>query len=144
MSTERASVFDSGPDIDISGFAPRATARPAPQPDQVKAVSESASFVSRDPSRPSPQIPPTKVGQAPVARSAETRKDAEQRITRDVQSEPILREPRRHRTGRNRQFNIKARADTIERFYAITDLHGWVLGETFERAIEALERTARN
>jgi hypothetical protein len=60
-------------------------------------------------------------------------------------SRPIVvsspkREPRRYRTGRNIQLNIKARADIIETFYGIADRKGWVLGETFERAIAALER----
>ena len=50
------------------------------------------------------------------------------------------REPRRYRTGRNIQLNIKARADIIETFYGIADRKGWVLGETFERAVAALER----
>ena len=50
------------------------------------------------------------------------------------------REPRRYRTGRNIQLNIKARAETIETFYAIADQQGWVLGEAFEQAIEALKR----
>jgi hypothetical protein len=115
MSMERASVFDQGPDIDISGFKPRTVAKPAAQPDQVKAISETASFVSREPIR------------APRQAAA-----------------PAAREPRRHRTGRNIQLNIKARAETIERFYAIADRKGWVLGETFERAIAALERDAAN
>jgi hypothetical protein len=35
---------------------------------------------------------------------------------------------------------IKARAEVIEAFYAIADRKGWVLGETFERAVAALER----
>jgi len=108
---ERASVFDQGPELDISGFKPRTAAKPAAQPEQVKAISETASFVSREPIR------------------------APQKI-----AAPVAREPRRHRTGRNIQLNIKARAETIERFYAIADRHGWVLGETFERAIAALER----
>ena len=50
------------------------------------------------------------------------------------------REPRRYRTGRNIQLNIKARADVIDAFYGIADRKGWVLGETFERAVAALER----
>ena len=108
---ERASVFDQGPDIDISGFKPRTATKPAAQPEQVKAISEPASFVSREPIRTPRQT-----------------------------AAPVVREPRRHRTGRNIQLNIKARAETIERFYAIADRHGWVLGETFERAIAALER----
>lgn len=53
---------------------------------------------------------------------------------------PSRREQRRHRTGRNVQLNIKARAEAIEAFYAITDKENWVLGETFERAVEALKR----
>jgi hypothetical protein len=115
ISSERASVFDQGPEFDVSGFKPRTAAKPAAQPEQVKAVSESASFVSRDPIR------------APL-----------QAVT------PVTREPRRHRTGRNTQFNIKARAETIERFYALADRKGWVLGETFERAVAALERDPAN
>jgi hypothetical protein len=129
---ERASVFDQGPDIDISGFKPRTAAKPAAPPDQVKVISETASFVSREPAPSIPQAAPGLVARAPVARSAD------KTITR----EPIMREPRRHRTGRNTQLNIKARAEAIERFYAIADRHGWVLGETFERAIAALERDA--
>ena len=38
------------------------------------------------------------------------------------------------------QLNIKARTDAIEAFYAIADQQGWVLGETFEHAIDALKR----
>ena len=50
------------------------------------------------------------------------------------------RKPRRHRTGRNVQFNAKASQTTIDRFYALCDLKGWVLGYTLERAVDALER----
>jgi len=121
MSSERASVFDQGPDFDISGFTPRKIAKPAAEAAQVKAISETANFVSREPATLKP---------GPVARQA--------------QSQPTAREPRRHRTGRNVQLNIKARAETVERFYAIADQYGWVLGETFERAVEALEGTAAN
>jgi hypothetical protein len=52
----------------------------------------------------------------------------------------VKREPRRYRTGRNTQLNIKARAETIEEFYAIADQQGWVLGEAFEQAVDALKR----
>jgi hypothetical protein len=48
--------------------------------------------------------------------------------------------PRRRRTGRNKQLNLKVTAKASESFYEITDRQGWVLGETFERAIAALER----
>jgi hypothetical protein len=45
---------------------------------------------------------------------------------------------RRRRTGRNAQFNIKARPETIEAFTRIADTNGWGLGETFEKATELL------
>lgn len=53
---------------------------------------------------------------------------------------PPKREQRRHRTGRNVQFNIRARQETIDSFLAIADREGWVLGEVLEHAVAALER----
>lgn len=50
------------------------------------------------------------------------------------------RQPRRHTTGRNRQLNLKVTDDALARFYAVADARGWVLGETFEHAVGALER----
>jgi hypothetical protein len=41
---------------------------------------------------------------------------------------------RRRRTGRNVQLNVKATAQTIERFTAIADEHGMVFGEFLEAA----------
>jgi hypothetical protein len=49
------------------------------------------------------------------------------------------RPARRHRTGRNVQFNIKATADTIARFTALADEHGLVFGELLARALDAFE-----
>ena len=64
--------------------------------------------------------------------------------SREPQAPPVpqaqRREPRRHRTGRNVQLNIKARAEAVDAFYALADRQNWVLGEAFERAIEALQR----
>jgi hypothetical protein len=55
-----------------------------------------------------------------------------------------LKEPRRkrrvHRTGRNRQFNIKAKNETVERFYKMADDRRVPLGELLEQALDALER----
>lgn len=48
--------------------------------------------------------------------------------------------PRRRRTGRNVQFNLKARPETIAAFCKIADQQGWGLGETLEKAVELLER----
>lgn len=69
-----------------------------------------AGFRSREP-RPEPE--PSRAGEAPV---------------------------RRRRTGRNTQFNLKTRAETIEAFCAVADAQGWGLGETLEYAVALLER----
>ena len=47
---------------------------------------------------------------------------------------------RRYRTGRNVQLNIKVRQDTLDAFNKLCDMHGWVQGETLQRALSALER----
>jgi hypothetical protein len=48
------------------------------------------------------------------------------------------RSQRRRRTGRNVQFNIKTRAETIEKFCRIADEREMGLGEAFEFATELL------
>lgn len=55
---------------------------------------------------------------------------------------PPIASPNRRvwRTGRNVQFNVKATPETVERFKAISDDHGWPLAVTLEHAISALER----
>jgi hypothetical protein len=110
MSGKRASIFDAESELDVSGFVPTEAIRPNVGAEQVKAVSEAANFQSREP----PQ--------------------------RETMTASPKREPRRYRTGRNIQLNVKARAETIDAFYGIADREGWVLGETFERAVAALER----
>jgi hypothetical protein len=110
MAAKRAGVFDVEDDLDVSGFVPKVATQSVGRPEQVRAVSEAAQFQSREPRRDMVSAP------------------------------PIKREPRRYRTGRNMQLNIKARTEVIEAFYAIADQQGWVLGETFERAINALKR----
>lgn len=58
--------------------------------------------------------------------------------------EPVKAKPasgqRRRRTGRNAQFNIKAKPETIEAFCAVADGQGWGLGETLEYAVALLQR----
>ena len=57
---------------------------------------------------------------------------------------PKAREPRRKRrvytTGRNRQFNIKATSETVERFYKMADERKVALCALLEQALDALER----
>lgn len=95
---------------DLSDFAPTPSAAAA-GPEAVRAVAEAAAFRSRGPHAAAPGMPT-----AP------------------------RREPRRHRTGRNVQLNLKVRQETADVFYALANRLGLVLGEVFERAIEALER----
>src|ERR1700689_3727914 len=75
---------------------------------------------------------------------------AEEAITRIAEENnfpsrqaPKAREPKRKRrvytTGRNRQFNIKATTETVERFYKMADEQQIPLGALLERALDALE-----
>jgi hypothetical protein len=48
--------------------------------------------------------------------------------------------PRRYRTGRNQQLNLKVTAGALADFYALADRTGLVLGEVFARAVAALKR----
>jgi hypothetical protein len=119
--SERASIFDTDDDLDITDFKPSAAPRPR-DPDAVAAVrkaAEAKGFASREAALPS--FPPA----APAPPAAE----------------PIPQEARlrRRRTGRDKQLNLKVTEASLARFYALADGNGWVLGETFERAVIALE-----
>lgn len=60
------------------------------------------------------------------------------------QAPKTAKEPRRkrrvYRTGRNQQFNLKATAETVERFYKMADQRKVALGALLEQALDALER----
>ena len=104
----RASIF--GEDgLDVSGFQPKPD-RAGERPEQVRAIAEHAAFRSREPEP-----------------GGELQHHAAQG-----------RAPRRHRTGRNVQLNLKIRQEDADAFYAIADKHGWVLGEAFQHAVAAL------
>jgi hypothetical protein len=114
--SKRASIFAGDTDLDVSGFAPKTkTESSAPAAEQVRAVSQSANFNSREPQAPKIEAP-SKPEAAPK------------------------RTARRYRTGRNVQFNVKARAETLDVIYGIAEAQGWVLGYTLQRAAEALQR----
>ena len=110
MPKERASFFQDTQEIDISGFSPKS------QEESRAPAPEKVKEVARAANFPSRESSP-----AP-AKPAKTRTG------------------RVHRTGRNVQFNVKALQDTVDTFYAITDKQGWVLGETLDRAVAALQR----
>jgi len=62
--------------------------------------------------------------------------------SREAPKQP--KEPRRKRrvytTGRNRQLNIKATSETVERFYKLADDREVPLGALLELALNALEK----
>lgn len=117
----RASIFgDQAADrLDLSDFAPR-PGRTSTSPDRatVRRESEAAGFVSRQATavQPATATPEAVGGPTP----------------------PL----RRRRTGRNIQLNLKVDRETADRLYRLADRHGWVLGETLEHALEALEKAA--
>lgn len=50
------------------------------------------------------------------------------------------REPMTYGSGRTAVFSAKTLPDTLDAFYRIARVQGWKVGETFERAVEALRR----
>ena len=62
--------------------------------------------------------------------------------SRKAQAAPspaLVRQPRRHTTGRNRQINIKATEETITKLYSIADDMGLPLGAVLEQALAVLD-----
>ena len=45
-----------------------------------------------------------------------------------------------YRTGRNVTFSAKTTKQTVDQFYTIAEQNGWKAGETFEKAVAALQR----
>ncbi len=97
-------------DLDVSGFMPEPAPDKGPDIETILAVSEQSQFPSREPKHLAAP------GDAPK------------------------RQPRRHRTGRTAQFNARTTPVTVQQFYAIADRNGWLVGETVERALAALQR----
>ena len=94
-----------------------------------------------DVGRPAP-TPPQRAAAREVAEATGFRsREAGQGAPQPVQAAPAASRPvRRRRTGRNAQFNLKARPDTIQSFCAVADAKGWGLGETLEYAVALLQR----
>jgi hypothetical protein len=114
MMKERASIFADNDALDVSAFAPKAghelNAVPA---ELARSVAEASRFPSREAktNSPAPAVAP-----------------------------PTRRPPRIHRTGRTMQFNARTTPETVEALYAVADRQGWLVGETLERALAALQR----
>lgn len=92
--------------------------------------------------------PPTAVNVKPDTAAARKAAEVSGFRSREPKPMPITPEagagqggvPRRRRTGRNAQINLKARPETIEAFVAIADRQGWGLGETLEYAVDLLQQ----
>lgn len=124
--TERANIFAEAAQFespDLDDF----DARPAPPPVDTEALQQAAKkagFESREPKSQSRAAP------KPQARAT----------VPAPSPEPAPRKDRRYRTGRNIQFTTKVSAEYQARVDRIIDEHGWMVAETFEKMVEALER----
>jgi hypothetical protein len=113
MSKPRASIFEDGgvQELDVSGFAPKTSIdTKAPDAEQVRAVSQAAKFVSREPATPKPE--------AKAKRTARR-----YRTGRNVQFNVKA---------------LQETVDDI--YAITEANKGWVLGYTLERAVAALKR----
>src|SRR5690606_25229044 len=118
MTKERAKL---GFEDDLDGFdpaewSPVEIARPRLDPEIAGRVAEVAGFRRREPVLNQPPYSYPIEGRAGQGR------------------------PRRRRTGRNAQLNLKAKPETIDTYCAIADAKGWGLGETLEHAVALLQR----
>lgn len=87
------------------------------------------------------KAPPKPVPREQIDRIAEAN-DFPSRQPACAASAPPMKRPKRlYRTGRVQQVNIKATPETIERFYRLADAQRVPLGELFDRALVALERS---
>lgn len=112
MSKPRATIFEEGEvqELDVGSFSPKSA------------------------------IDTKAPGAEEVRAVAEAAKFRSREPTAPKPKPQSKRAPRIYRTGRNVQFNIKASLETVDAFYLITEKQNWVLGETLEKAVEALQR----
>jgi hypothetical protein len=114
MTRERASIFAGTEALDVSAFAPKAVQElNGASAELVRGIAEASRFPSRE---------------------AKTNSPAE------ASKSPARRPPRIHRTGRTMQFNARTTPQTVTALYAIADQQGWLVGETLEHALAALQR----
>lgn len=113
MGRDRVNLGFGDPldDLDLSEFKPRHAPTERPRSGETSRAAEAAGFRSREAK-----------GTANIADGAGG-----------------AAQQRRRRTGRNAQFNLKARPETIADYCAIADRMGWGLGETLEKAVELLK-----
>lgn len=110
---------------DLGDF-PLAPAKPKPDPAVIDQVAEAHGFPSRKPAAPVAVEPSHPPSPAPALDSAPVESSS-------------ARKQRRYTTGRNKQVNIKATDETIQRLYRLADERQVPLGQLLEQALDALE-----
>lgn len=109
---EHRDIFSEDEALDLDRFKPKTPdASAKPRPEDLSGIAERTKFVSRE-------------GQGAPQQPAKV---------------PLLRRGQ-HRTGRSATVTLKTTPDASNRFYALAQAHGWLIGEAFERAVTALER----
>jgi hypothetical protein len=90
--------------------------------------------------KPPSRLPPEATRRAAEATGFHSRETGPQASSGSTATDRAGEPPvRRRRTGRNAQFNLKARPDTIAAFCEVADQQGWGLGETLEYAVQLLQ-----
>ena len=108
---EHRDIFAEDDALNLDRFKPKPPhVADRPSPEDLRGIAERTKFVSRE-------------GQG----------------TQQPAKVPLLRRGQ-HRTGRSATVTLKTTPDASNRFYALAEAHGWLIGEAFERAVTALER----
>ncbi len=108
---EHRDIFAEDDALNLDRFKPKPPEAAArPGPEDLRGIAERTKFVSR-----------------------------ERQGTQQPAKVPLLRRGQ-HRTGRSATVTLKTTPDASNRFYALAQAHGWLIGEAFERAVAALER----
>ena len=134
MSKERANLGFGDALDDLSDFAPKPakSANDRPSKALTAKAAEASGFKSRE---AKPSMEEADLAGGSIADAVLIGQGA------DVSPKPAEgMQQRRRRTGRNAQFNLKARPETIDAYCALADRMGWGLGETLERAVALLEK----
>jgi hypothetical protein len=136
MSKERADLgfADALDDLDLSEFKPKPVkaANDRPSKAATAKAAEASGFKSREAKTVQDETakPDMSIAEGVLVGQGA---DIAPKMPETIQQ-------RRRRTGRNAQFNLKARPETIDAYCALADRMGWGLGETLERAVALLEK----
>jgi hypothetical protein len=88
-----------------------------------------------------PKTPKKPVIREHIDKIAEANNFPSRQPTPATSTDPVPRRAvRRYKTGRDRQINIKATSEVIERLYQLADARDVPLGELLDLALTALEK----